>query len=74
MRTDTPKTDADYKGYQGLIRASIATGDLLIVSRNLEQQNRRLVDALQNLRGWAVANARTPIHDLLKYTDAALET
>jgi transcriptional regulator with XRE-family HTH domain len=34
--------------------------------------NRRLREALGNLRDWAVANTTKPIHDLLAFTDSAL--
>jgi hypothetical protein len=40
--TDTPRTDAAYKKYQGLVRAHIATGPLLETSRELERENARL--------------------------------
>jgi hypothetical protein len=34
--SETPKTEAAYKGYQGLVRAAIAAGNLLETSRAFE--------------------------------------
>jgi len=38
----------------------------------LDRERRELREALINLRGWATANTKQPIHDLLTATDAAL--
>jgi hypothetical protein len=50
----------------------LAMDEAALAIEDLENENERLREALINLKGWAVANARTPIYELLAATDAAL--
>ena len=45
----TPRTDAALKHYQGLVRATIATGPLPSISRQLERDRAELIEALATL-------------------------
>ena len=69
----TPKTDAlELTQLFHNRPRSIECGEALHHARQIERESQELRDALINLRGWVVANAKTSVHDILRVTDSAL--